>query len=123
MIGIEQRSVCDGVNFRSIRDTKFKTVRMSVNFLLPIQKQTAASNAILPFLLSRASREYPDFTGDPCNRAALGGSCNCTEKPENKRGNRKSLKPVCRFRKKFERLSAGAERQESQEIEGGISGQ
>lgn len=62
MIGIEQRSVCDGVNFRSVRDTKFKTVRMSVNFLLPIQKQTAASNAILPFLLSRASREYPDFT-------------------------------------------------------------
>nr|WP_319488125.1 pitrilysin family protein [uncultured Caproiciproducens sp.] len=62
MIGIEQRSVCDGVNFRSVKDTKFKTVRMSVNFLLPIQKKTAASNAILPFLLSRASREYPDFT-------------------------------------------------------------
>ncbi len=62
MIGIEQRSVCDGVNFRSIKDTKFKTVRMSVNFMLPIQKSTAASNALLPFLLSRASREYPDFT-------------------------------------------------------------
>ena len=62
MIGIEQRSVCDGVNFRSIKDTKFKTVRMSVNFMLPIQKSTAASNALLPFLLSRASSEYPDFT-------------------------------------------------------------
>ncbi|MCY1713232.1 EF-P 5-aminopentanol modification-associated protein YfmF [Caproiciproducens galactitolivorans] len=62
MLGIEQRSVCEGVNFRSVKDTRFKTVRMSVNFLLPIQKQTAASNAILPFLLSRASREYPDFT-------------------------------------------------------------
>ena len=62
MIGIEQRSVCDGVNFRSIKDTKFKTIRMSVNFMLPIQKSTAASNAILPFLLSRASSEYPDFT-------------------------------------------------------------
>ena len=62
MIGIEQRSVCDGVNFRSIKDTKFKTVRMSVNFMLPLQKSAVASNAILPFLLSRASREYPDFT-------------------------------------------------------------
>lgn len=62
MIGIEQRSVCDGVNFRSIKDTKFKTVRMSVNFMLPMKKSTAASNALLPFLLSRASREYPDFT-------------------------------------------------------------
>jgi predicted Zn-dependent peptidase len=62
MIGIEQRFVCDGVNFRSIKDTKFKTIRMSVNFMLPIQKNTAAANAILPFLLSRASSEYPDFT-------------------------------------------------------------
>lgn len=62
MIEIEQRSVCSGVNFRSIKDTKFKTVRMSVNFMLPLQKSAAASNAILPFLLSRASREYPDFT-------------------------------------------------------------
>lgn len=62
MIGIEQRFVCDGVNFRSIKDTKFKTIRMSVNFMLPIQKSTAAVNAILPFLLSRASREYPDYT-------------------------------------------------------------
>jgi len=62
MIGIEHRSVCDGVNFRSIKDTKFKTVRMSVNFMLPMKISTAASNALLPFLLSRASREYPDFT-------------------------------------------------------------
>lgn len=62
MVEIEQRSVCDGVSFRSIKDTKFKTVRMSVNLMLPLDKQTVAKNAILPFLLSRASREYPDFT-------------------------------------------------------------
>lgn len=62
MVEIEQRSICDGVNFRSIKDTRFKTMRISVNFMLPIQKQTAAGNALLPFLLSRASREYPDFT-------------------------------------------------------------
>ncbi|HEX2985957.1 MAG TPA: insulinase family protein [Caproiciproducens sp.] len=62
MVEIEQRSVCNGVNFRSIKDTKFKTVRLSVNFMLPLQKSKAAANAILPFLLSRASREYPDFT-------------------------------------------------------------
>ncbi len=62
MIGIEQRFVCDGVNFRSIKDTKFKTIRISVNFLLPIQKDAAAENALIPFLLSRTSREYPDFT-------------------------------------------------------------
>lgn len=62
MTEINQRPVCEGVHFRSVRDAKFKTVRLSVNFILPLQKQGAAGNAILPFLLSRASREYPDFT-------------------------------------------------------------
>lgn len=62
MTGIEQRSVCDGVNFRSIKDSRFKTVRMSIHFLLPLDRKTAAANAILPFLLTRASRKYPDFT-------------------------------------------------------------
>ncbi|WP_195451331.1 EF-P 5-aminopentanol modification-associated protein YfmF [Anaeromassilibacillus sp. 1001302B_160321_C8] len=62
MIGIEQRAICDGVNFRSIRDMKFKTMRISAHLIVPMSRQTAAENALLPFLLSRASREYPDFT-------------------------------------------------------------
>lgn len=62
MTGIEQRSVCSGVRFSSIRENRFKTVRMSVHFLWPLAEQTVSSNAILPFLLSRASRKYPDFT-------------------------------------------------------------
>ena len=62
MIGIEQRAICDGVNFRSIRDTKLKTMRISAHLIVPMSRQTAAENALLPFLLSRDSREYPDFT-------------------------------------------------------------
>ena len=62
MMKMEQYPLMDGINFRSIRDTRFKTLRIAVNFMLPIEKSTAAANALLPFLLSRASREYPDFT-------------------------------------------------------------
>lgn len=62
MTEIEQLTLCEGVNFRSIRDTRFKTMRIAVNFMLPIDQSTAAPNALLPFLLSRASREYPDYT-------------------------------------------------------------
>ena len=62
MTGIEQRLVCDGVRFKSVKDAKFKTMRISVSFMLPLREDTAAGNALLPFLLSRASREYPDFT-------------------------------------------------------------
>ena len=62
MTGIEQRAVCSGVNFRSIRDDRFKTVRLSVNFMWPLTVKTVSPNAVLPFLLTRASRKYPDFT-------------------------------------------------------------
>lgn len=62
MTGIEQRAVCGGVNFRSIRDDRFKTVRLSVHFLWPLTEQTVSPNAVIPFLLTRASRKYPDFT-------------------------------------------------------------
>ena len=62
MAGIEHRMICDGVEFLGFRDPKFKTARMSVHFLLPMCKEEASANALLPFLLSRASREYPDFT-------------------------------------------------------------
>lgn len=59
MIKTEEYPVTEGINFRSIQDTRFKTLRIAVNFMLPLEKETAAANALLPFLLSRASREYP----------------------------------------------------------------
>ncbi|HCW79803.1 MAG TPA: insulinase family protein, partial [Ruminococcaceae bacterium] len=51
---VQKRSVCSGINFRSIRDSRFKTARISINFLLPLKKETAAKNALLPFLLTRS---------------------------------------------------------------------
>jgi predicted Zn-dependent peptidase len=74
MIGIEQRTVCSGVNFSSIRDDRFKTIRMSVHFLWPLAKETVSANSILPFLLSRASRKYPDFTKLNAHLAELYGA-------------------------------------------------
>jgi predicted Zn-dependent peptidase len=74
MLKIEQRTVCDGVNFRSIRDDRFKTIRMSVHFLYPLAQETVSANAILPFLLSRASRKYPDFTKLNAHLAELYGA-------------------------------------------------
>lgn len=62
MIGIENRMIASGINFKGIRDSKFKTLRLSVHFMLPVQKDQVAANGLLAFLLTRASREYPDFT-------------------------------------------------------------
>ncbi len=54
--------ICDGVNFNAIKDTRFKTERISVNMFLPLDEKTAAKNAILPFLLSKSCKKYPDLT-------------------------------------------------------------
>ena len=78
MVSVEHHTLCDGVQLQSIRDTKFKTFRISVHFLMPLAKETAAANALVPFLLTRATRRYPDFTllsrkMDDLYGAGLGG--------------------------------------------------
>ncbi len=50
--------IADGVSFTSIHNNFFKTVRISVNFVLPLTRATAAQNAVLPFILCRGK----DFT-------------------------------------------------------------
>ncbi|MDD2361496.1 MAG: insulinase family protein [Oscillospiraceae bacterium] len=58
----EIQSICDGAEFLNIKDDRFKTARLSVAMLLPLQEQMASSNAILPFLLRRSCSNYPNFT-------------------------------------------------------------
>ncbi len=62
MTEINQHTIGEGINFRSIQDSRFKTVRMSIHFMLPLEQDHAAANALLPFVMCRASKEYPDFT-------------------------------------------------------------
>ncbi len=57
-----RKKLGDGVHFTAITDPKFKTNRISVNLLLPLEKETAADRAIVPFLLRLRSRDCPDFT-------------------------------------------------------------
>ncbi len=52
----------DGVHFTAITDPKFKSNRISVNLLLPLEEETAANRAIVPFVLRLRYRDCPDFT-------------------------------------------------------------
>ncbi len=63
-----------GVTLKSFTDASFKTMRLSVNMLAPLSKQTAATYAILPSLVSRASRQYPDYTALNCRLEELYGA-------------------------------------------------
>ncbi|MDD3261952.1 MAG: pitrilysin family protein [Oscillospiraceae bacterium] len=71
---IEQNTLRDGIHFRSVCDTKFKTFRISVNFFMPLKQKTAAANALLPYMLSRCSSEYPDYTAMSKKMASLYGA-------------------------------------------------
>ncbi len=46
---------------RSYTDSRFKTMKLSVNMLVPLTRKTAAVYGILPGIVTRATREYPDF--------------------------------------------------------------
>ena len=53
----------DAVRVVAIPDTakRFKTAQLTVQLLVPLAEETAAANALVPFLLRRACRSFPDF--------------------------------------------------------------
>ena len=59
---LESQRLSDAVTLHTFTDPRFKTMKVSVNLFLPLEQATAARNAILPSLASRATRAYPDYT-------------------------------------------------------------
>ena len=59
---LKRTAVSDAVFFNSIIDRRYKTNRISVNLVLPLQKETVSVNALIPSLLRKGTRECPDFT-------------------------------------------------------------
>ncbi len=57
-----KKSLCQGVNFTAICDERFKQNQLSVSFLVPLKRETAAINALLPLVLRHGCREFPDMT-------------------------------------------------------------
>lgn len=45
-----------------IRNERFNTTSISYNFYLPMREETAALNALLPFILTSCGKDYPDFS-------------------------------------------------------------
>lgn len=54
--------ISKGVNFNVIKDSRFKTGRISVTMFLPLDNKTASVYALLPFVLTNSCQKYPDFT-------------------------------------------------------------
>ena len=57
-----RKQICDGVAFGSITDDRFKIGRLSATLITPLDRKTAAANALLSCVLTRSCKKYPDFT-------------------------------------------------------------
>ncbi len=69
----EIRTFGENVTIRNFTDEKFKTMRISVNMILPLEYETAAEHAVLPSIVSRATMKYPDITSLSKHLAELYG--------------------------------------------------
>lgn len=62
MSRINRIKLGDGVYFNDVRDSRFKTMKISANLIVPLSAETASENALLCGVLSRSCKAYPDFT-------------------------------------------------------------
>ena len=45
-----------------IKNERFNTTLISFNFYVPLSRDTVADYALLPFIMTSCSKEYPDFS-------------------------------------------------------------
>lgn len=61
MFPLHHIQIADGVSFYAFRDARFKTNRLTLHLAVPIRKETASLNALLPKLLRRCCKTHPDY--------------------------------------------------------------
>ncbi|MBQ1352322.1 MAG: insulinase family protein [Oscillospiraceae bacterium] len=61
MLKANRQELMPGVNLTTVRTRKFKTNLLSAQMMLPLKKDTASLNAILPKVLRRGTARYPDM--------------------------------------------------------------
>ena len=56
-----KKQIAEGVSLNYLETDKFKTGFLSVNFIAPLDKESAARNALIPNILLRGSKKYPNM--------------------------------------------------------------
>lgn len=58
-MSLKKIKLADGINISFLETGKFKTNFLSFNFIAPLEKKSAAMNALIPAVLLRGSEKYP----------------------------------------------------------------
>lgn len=61
MSAVTRNQLLPGVFLTSVHTKKFKSSMLSMTLLTPLKKETAAVNALIPYLLRRGSESHPDM--------------------------------------------------------------
>lgn len=61
-VTLSRSEIGKGIHFTVIRDPRFKTNRLSFNFILPLSEKRASANAILPFLFRKGYYGCSNYT-------------------------------------------------------------
>lgn len=56
-----KKQISDGINLNYLETDKFKTGFLSINFVAPLEKSSISKNAIIPSVLMRGSKSYPNM--------------------------------------------------------------
>ncbi|MBQ8057638.1 MAG: insulinase family protein [Ruminococcus sp.] len=62
MSKLSRKEIAPLVAFNTVKESRFKTMRISVTAYLPLKKETASQNALMSLVLTRSCNKYPDFT-------------------------------------------------------------
>lgn len=62
MSSLNRKQIANGVYFNSVKDSRFKTMKISANIIVPLSSETASANALLCGVLSHSCKAFPDFT-------------------------------------------------------------
>lgn len=57
-----KKEIGKGIYFQALKTDKYKTDRISVNFIVPMNEKTASAYALLSYVMRLGSESYPDFT-------------------------------------------------------------
>ncbi|MBE6730237.1 MAG: insulinase family protein [Ruminococcaceae bacterium] len=66
--------IADSVKIIDLTDSKFKTFRVAVKMVLPLNPKTASEYAMLTSIVSRVIKEYPEYTAFSRKLASLYGA-------------------------------------------------
>lgn len=71
---MQRKNLAKGVYLTAIEADRFKTARITVNFILPSDRQRATLAALLPLMLERSCAAWPDMTAFSRKLAQLYGA-------------------------------------------------